>query len=79
MRRQMAELQLNTAGQPATSGNMLASPDGQAGQARPSLAAALDAADMYFSGQRNGLVNQNQAQTVYTPAEERGLGENLMD
>jgi len=74
VRRQMAELQIDTVGPKA--GELLASPEGQTQST--SLAAAIDAADMYFSGQGNGVVNQNQAQLVYTPGDEKP-GESLMD
>jgi hypothetical protein len=85
VRKQMAELQLSTAaasGSDRAGGNVLASPEG-AGTTNgvPNLAAAMDAADMYFaSAQQNGyVVNQNQPQTLYSPGDERGNRESLVD
>src|SRR5262249_25064349 len=71
VRKQMAELQLmTTSTNSQIGGNMLASPEGAATNGVPNLAAAMDAADMYFaSAQQNGyVVNQNQPQTLYSPS-----------
>ena len=77
--RQMSSLQLETA-QPSATGNVLASPAAQSDQGNGNLAAAMDEADMYFSGQNNGyVVNQNQPQRMYSPADERGNGQTLLD
>jgi AP-2 complex subunit beta-1 len=82
VRKQMAELQLMTPGQTAVgSSNILASSNGAMGQNTSDLASALDAADMYFSGQsQNGyVVNQNTSQGAYSPADDRRNNENLLD
>jgi AP-2 complex subunit beta-1 len=80
--RRMSNLSLVTSNQPqaGTTGEVLSTPSIQAGQNGDNLAAALDAADMYFAGQQNGyVVNANQPQQVYTPAEERPNGGTLLD
>jgi hypothetical protein len=87
VRKQMAELQLATAATVAAGGgrgggNALASPEGAAtANGAPNLAAAMDAADMYFAsaGQNGYTVNQNQPQTLYSPSDERANRESLVD
>jgi AP-2 complex subunit beta-1 len=82
VRKQMAELQLTTStNNNQIGGNMLASPEGASTtNGVPNLAAAMDAADMYFASAQNGsFVNQNQPQTLYSPSEERGNRESLVD
>jgi vesicle coat complex subunit len=78
--RQMSTLQLETSSQTAPSGNVLASPAISQDQNSGNLAEAMDAADMYFSGQNNGyVVNQNQPVRMYSPAEDRGNRGSLLD
>jgi AP-2 complex subunit beta-1 len=82
--RKMAQLQVVTSSEgiraAGTAGDLLVSPQGQAPQNGNTIAGALDAADMYFTGQSNGyVVNAHQGQQVFTPAEERPNGGTLLD